>query len=299
MGGAMAARLLAAGHAVAGFDVNAYAIVQLVAGGGEAAGGPASAARGAEVLLVMVHDAAQVEQVLFGPARSDHGDAGPHAGRLGAVDALSPGCVVWLASTVPPAYAAELGQRLAARGVDFIDGPVSGGTTGADDGQLVAICGATAQAMDGADFALRACTHRIHRVGMPGAGSTVKMINQLLVAAHSALACEAMALAMRAGVDPLQVIDVIAESAGSSRMFEKRAPRIAAGDHAVHASIDTLRKDLGIAIRAAEQVGVEPVIGRCVQGLLDAASGSGHGAESDTSLVRHFLTARTDREDLR
>ena len=272
----MAARLLAAGHAVDGFDVDAGALARLVAGGGEATDSPAAAARRAEVLLVMVHDAAQVESVLFAPG-------------IGAVRTLPPGSVVWLASTVPPAFATRLAERLAAHDIAFIDGPVSGGLTGAEDGQLVAICGATAGALASADFVLRACTHRVHRVGAPGAGSTVKMINQLLVASHAVLACEAMALAMRAGLDTAQLIGVVTESSGNSQMFQKRAPRIAADEHAVHASIDTLRKDLAIAIDAAEQLGVEPTVARSVHGLLRAATDAGHGAESDTTLVRDYL----------
>ncbi|MBU1442143.1 MAG: NAD(P)-dependent oxidoreductase [Gammaproteobacteria bacterium] len=281
MGSHMAARLLAAGHAVVGFDVDSAATDRLVADGGRAAESPADAARAAEVLLVMVHDAAQVDRVLFG-----------EGGAAGALDTLPPRGVVWLASTVPPAYAQALSARLASRGVSFIDGPVSGGTSGAEDGSLVAICGAAPDVLEAASFALAACAQHVHRVGPPGAGSTVKMINQLLVAAHSALTAEVMALALRADVDTAQLIEVIGQSAGGSTIFEKRAPRIAAGDHAVHVTIDTLRKDLSIAIESARQMGLDPTIALGVQGVLNAAADAGHGAASDTTLVDDYLGTR-------
>lgn len=278
MGGAMAARLMDAGHNVSGFDVSADAVERFTRRGGQAVNSPALAAEGADVLLVMVHDAAQTEGVLFGGT--------------GAAARLSPGSVVWLASTVPPGYATELAARLDALGVALVDGPVSGGATGAQDGDLVAICGAAPQVLGRAAFALEACCRQVHHVGAAGMGSTVKMINQLLVAAHSALTSEAMALAARAGVDLAQFIDVITQSAGNSRIFEKRAPRIAAGDHAVHVSIDTLRKDLAIVIDTAHELGLQPAVALGVQGVLDAAAAAGHGSDSDTRLVQAYLGTR-------
>jgi 3-hydroxyisobutyrate dehydrogenase len=282
MGSAMAARLLAAGHVVSGHDLNPEAVAVLATQGGKAAASPAHAAQHAAVLLVMVHDAAQVESVLFGGQDAAQGAAGQ----------MAPGSVVWLASTVAPDYARALAQRLQAQGVALVDGPVSGGATGAEDGDLVAICGATPQALEQATFALQACCRQVHHVGEPGMGSTVKMINQLLVATHCALTSEAMALAMRAGVDPARLIEVIAQSAGTSRIFEKRAPRIAQGDHAVHVTINTLRKDLQIAIDTAHSLGLEPVIARSAHGLLSAAATAGCGAQSDTTLVQDYLGTR-------
>ena len=287
MGGAMAARLLGAGHVVTGYDLNPDATAGLVAAGGTAAESPAQAARDAEVLLVMVHDATQVDSVLFGGQVS----------AMGAAGQMAAGCVVWLASTVAPDYARALAQRLQAHQLALIDGPVSGGATGAGDGDLVAICGATPQALQQAAFALQACCRDVHRVGEPGMGSTVKMINQLLVATHSALTSEAMALAARAGVDPARLIEVITQSAGTSRIFEKRAPRIAAGDHTVQVTIDTLRKDLQIAIDAAHSLGMDPVIARSAHGLLNAAAAAGRGADSDTSLVQDYLGPRRGAGD--
>lgn len=275
MGGAMAARLLRAGHQVSGADLDAGARARLAALGGRIANTPAEAARGAELLLLMVHNAQQVDRVLDGAD--------------GALSSLVEGAVVWLGSTVAPAYARALAVRLAERGLLLIDGPVSGGATGAEAGELIAICGATPQALAQADFALRACTQQTYRVGPPGAGSTVKMINQLLVAAHSALTAEAMALASRAGVDSAQLIEVISHSAGQSRIFDKRAPRMATGDHAVHVAIDTLRKDLGIAIDTALGLGLQPSLARAVLGVFDAAAEGGHGGDSDTTLIGHYL----------
>ena len=291
MGGAMAGRILKAGHRVKGFDVRAEAVTNFVARGGQSVNSPALAAEGAEVLLVMVYDATQVDRVLFG---GDDGDTSS-PGIAAAITHLAPGCIVWLGSTVSPAYARQLAARLATHDVALIDGPVSGGATGADDGNLVAICGAEAHLLASAAFAMDACTQHVYRAGAPGMGSTIKMINQLLVTAHSALTSEAMALAVRSGVDPALLIEVISQSAGTSRIFEKRAPRIAAGDHAVHVSIETLRKDLQIVIATARELGLTPAIAQSVQALLATATDAGHGADSDTTLIDDYLNTRSAR----
>ena len=96
-------------------------------------------------------------------------------------------------------------------------------------------------------------------------------------------------------MEPLQLIEVVSNSAGQSRIFDKRAPRIAVGDHAVHVSIDTLRKDLGIAIDTARQLGLAPRLALGVQALLDEASGAGQGADSDTRLIERYLVPRGPR----
>ncbi|MCW5654548.1 NAD(P)-dependent oxidoreductase [Hydrogenophaga sp.] len=275
MGGAMAERLLDAGHVVRGFDIDAAAVARFGARGGWACETPAAAARDTELLLLMVHNEHQVAQVLEGPT--------------GALASMAPGGVIWLGSTVSPSVAIDLAARLAAQGIALIDGPVSGGATGAQTGDLVAICGGSPESLSRADFALRVCARHVYHVGPPGAGASVKMINQLLVAAHSVLTAEAMALARLAGVEPRQLIDVVSNSAGQSRIFDKRAPRIADGDDTVHVSVDTLRKDLSIVIEASNRLGLDPKIARAVLAVLDGAAQAGRGGQSDTTLIQDYL----------
>ena len=274
MGGAMAARLLAAGHAVQGFDPNPAAMQRLLALGGGAATHPADAAREADVLLMVVHDATQVEQALFGTD--------------GAASVLRRGAVVWLASTVTAEAARAFAARLEAMGLSMVDGPVSGGVTGARAGELTVIAGGTDAALAAARTAMNACASVIHHVGPVGAGASVKMINNLLAASHVALTAEALAFGVRAGVAPQKLIDVVRQSSGNSRMFDKRAPRMAAGEHDPQATVKTFMKDLGIALDTARELGFATPMAATAQQVFAMAAGLGHAAESDTLLVRVY-----------
>lgn len=271
MGAAMASSMQAAGLEVTGYDIDAQKAALFARPGAVPVRSPREAAQNAAIVVVVVHDEAQVEEVLAGPE--------------GAMPAMSRGAVVWLASTVSPSYAKKLGERLAACGLMLLDAPVSGGTTGASAGELTAIAGGSAQALTAAEPALVVCTRRVYHVGPAGAGSAVKMVNQLMVAVHSMLTGEAMALAVGAGLDAAKVIEVVTHSAGSSVIFAKRAPRIAAGEHEVQVSIATLRKDLAIAVGAARDFGLLlPLAERALQVLEDAIA-NGRGTLSDTRLV--------------
>lgn len=274
MGGAMAARLRTAGHVVRGFDPELAASERWVALGGHAAMHPADAACGADVVLMMVHDAGQAEQALFSAD--------------GAAGVLRPGAVVWLACTVTADDARALAARLEIQGLQMIDGPVSGGVTGARAGNLTVIAGASEAALISANAAMRACATVIHHVGPVGAGATVKMINNLLAASNVALTAEALAFGVRAGVSPQKLIDVVRHSSGSSRMFDKRAPRMAAGEHESQATVRTFLKDLGIALDAAGSFGFPTPLAATAHQVFTMAAGLGHIDRSDTLLVRVY-----------
>lgn len=274
MGAAMAQRLLRAGFDVAGFDLRPEPMAKLVKWGGRAASTPADAGWGAVVAVVMVHDALQADRALFGEA--------------GAAAALEAGAVVWLASTVTPDDAREFDRRLVARGLLMVDGPVSGGMTGAQDGELTVIAGAGAAAMEAAAGALHACASHVFHVGEVGAGSTVKMINQLLVASHLALAAEAVAFGVKAGVNAAQLVEVVMSSAGNSRMFEKRAPRMVAGDDAPHSTVKTFLKDLNIALDVAQKLKFPTPVAAAAHQVFTMAAGCGYADESDTRVLRVY-----------
>lgn len=271
MGGAMARRLVQAGFRVTGCDLDARAGARLAHHGGQMVANAALAAADASVLIVMVHDQSQVERVLFGPE--------------GAVPSLPVGATVWLASTVPPAYVRSLASRLAMHGVQFVDGPVSGGATGAEAGKLTVIAAGATAALAACAGVMGACAQRVLPVGDVGAASTIKAINQVLVAAHVALTAEALCVAERAGVDLAQLVDVISASAGSSRMFEKRAPRMAAADHLPHTTLATLDKDLRIALELAHALGVPMPLAESAHLVFLRAASAGRGGDSDTLLL--------------
>lgn len=274
MGGAMAERLCAAGYVVRGFDPDCASMERLLLHGGYATQNPADAACEADIVLLMVHNSKQVIQALFGAE--------------GAASALKSGAVVWLASTVTADDACGFAIRLESMGLQMVDGPVSGGVTGARSGELTVIAGSTADALNAASAAMLACASVIHHVGPVGTGSTVKMLNNLLAASHVALTAETLALGVRAGVAPNKLIDVIKQSSGSSRMFDKRAPRMAAGEHEPQATVQTFIKDLNIALDAANKFGFPTPMASTAHQIFCMAAGLGHAAESDTLIVRVY-----------
>lgn len=271
MGSAMAASMHAAGAEVTGYDIDPRKCGLIAESGMAVAQSPHDAARNAGIVVVVVHDQKQVEDVLFGAN--------------GAVRGMIRGSVLWQASTISPCYAKELAERLATFGILLVDGPVSGGLTGARAGELTAITGGSAQALAAAEPALLACTNHIYHVGAAGAGSAVKMVNQLLVAVHSILTGEAMALAAAMRLDATKVIEVVSHSAGSSVIFGKRAPRVAAGDHEVQVSIATLQKDLSIAVVEARAFGLKLPLAEKALKVLESAVATGRGALSDTQII--------------
>lgn len=276
MGGAMALRLVGAGFDVIGYDLNEASLVRLVEGGGRRAARISELGQDAAVAVVMVHNAQQVEDVLFGDG--------------GLAASLAPQSVVWIASTVTPRYIRDLDRRLGELGLHLVDGPVSRGS----GGDLSVFAAGSPAALDRARDVLGASAGRVFEVGAAGAGSAVKLINQLLTSAHIALTAEAMSLGQHCGVDPHQLIDVITQSAGASRQFERRAPRMIARDMTRHATIGTFLKDLDIVLEAAHALNVPTPLAVAVRQIFGMSSDAGHSADSETILMELYDQMKDD-----
>jgi putative dehydrogenase len=275
MGIGMSKNLIDAGLAVCGYDVNASAMEKLVGVGGSTAASPAAAAQDASLLIVCVFSADQAESALYGED--------------GAASTLANGATVVMCTTMAPEHARAIAARLAADGFLFIDAPITGGKRGADEGTLTVIASGSDAAMAAADGTFKAIGSRVYRVGdAPGAGSSVKMINQLLVGVHVAAAAEAVALAARAGADPQTVFEVITHGAGNSVAFETRVPNILAGDYTPRGAVDIFTKDLGIVTDAARSLNFPlPIASAALQQFL-AAAAAGHGRSDDSAVVKVY-----------
>ncbi len=275
MGLGVARSLLRRGFEVHGHDVRSEALEAFRADGGRAARSPAEVGAAVEVLIVLVVNAAQTEQVLFGPD--------------GAATALRDGAVVISSATVAPAYAEALGPRLAERRLLHLDAPVSGGAAKAATGELSIMASGTPAAFEKAAPALEAIAARVYRLGdRSGQGSKVKMINQLLAGVHIAAAAEAMALCIRAGADPAVVYDVICNSAGASWMFQNRVPHILAGDYTPLSAVNIFVKDLGIVLDAAREARMALPLTAAAHQMYLMAAAAGHGGEDDSAVVKIF-----------
>jgi 3-hydroxyisobutyrate dehydrogenase len=273
MGLGMAKSLIRAGHAVTGCDVSQEARSRLTAHGGTGAATPAEAAANADVLVVVVVNAAQTETVLFG--------------KDGAIEALKPGAAVISSATMAPADAKDFAARAEAKGILYLDAPISGGSVKAEAGKLTIMASGSAKAFAAARPALDAMAETVYELGdAVGIGSSFKVVNQLLAGVHIAAACEAITFAKSLNLDISRVFEVITKSAGNSWMFENRIPHVLAGDYSPHSAVSIFTKDLGIVsdIGRGRKFPL-PITSAALQ-LFIMTEAAGMGRDDDASVAR-------------
>ena len=274
MGYGMAQSCLRAGHETYGFDVAIEPMVRLQAeGGGDA---PLSEVSGkADAVVVVVLNAAQTEDVLFGPQ--------------GVVPLMRQGAVVVACATVPPEFAREMAARCEALGVHYLDAPISGGALKSAAGQLSIMAAGKAAAFSAAGAVLKATAETVFEVGdVAGAGSAMKAVNQLLAGVHIATMAEAMTFGMTQGVSPDMFVEVISKCAGSSWMLENRAPHIVAGDYTPHSQVNIWPKDLGIVLDIAKAANFSAPLTETALQQFDAAAVMGLGREDDAAVAKVY-----------
>jgi 3-hydroxyisobutyrate dehydrogenase len=278
MGGGMAASLVRAGFTVNGIDTNAARVAELAKTSGiVAAATPAHAAADASAFVISVVNAEQTDRVLFGPD--------------GAAERLPAGAVVIATSTVAPAFVETLEGRLRERGLLLIDAPVSGGTAKAATGELSIMASGDPQAFTNAADVLDAIAAKVYRLGdRAGMGSRMKSVNQLLAGVHIASACEAIAYAIRLGIEPAVAYDVITHSAGNSWMFENRIPHVLDNDYTPRSAINIFVKDLGIVLDVGRGDKMPLPLTAAAHQLFLAAAAMGFGGDDDASIARVFAT---------
>lgn len=274
MGYGMAQSCLRAGHETWGFDVADAPMQRFKADGGQDA--PlADAVAEADAVLVVVLNAAQTEDVLFGPE--------------GVVARMRPGAVVLACATVPPDFARRMEAQCNAAGVHYLDAPISGGSIKAAAGQLSVMAAGTSEAFEAAQGALKATATTVFELGdAAGAGSAMKAVNQLLAGVHIATMAEALTFGMTQGVSPEKFVEVISKCAGTSWMLENRAPHIVAGDYTPHSQVNIWPKDLGIVLDIAKASNFSaPITATALQQFI-AAAGMGFGREDDAAVAKVY-----------
>ena len=274
MGYGMASSLLRAGHRVWGIDVAAAQVERFRGEGGEA-GALAEVAGRLDAVVVVVLNAAQAEEALFGAE--------------GAVPRLRQGAVVVACPTVAPEFARAMEARCREAGVHYLDAPISGGSAKAAQGRLSVMASGTAEAFAAARPVLEATAETVFELGdAAGAGSAMKAVNQLLAGVHIAAMAEALTFGMTQGVAPAKFVEVISQCAGTSWMLENRAPHVVAGDYTPHSAVDIWPKDLGIVLDIARAAKFSaPLTAAALQQFL-AASGSGLGREDDAAVAKVY-----------
>ena len=273
MGLPMAKNLLAAGHAVRGIDLNPVALATLAEAGGQPADA-VFAASGADVLILMVVNAAQAEQVLF-----DNG----------ALEALADNGIVCLMATCPPAAVERIAARVSAAGRRFVDAPVSGGTTGAIAGSLTIMAACERATFEAVQPVFEGIGQRIFHVGeRAGQGATVKVVNQLLCGVHIAVVAEAFALAAKVGVDLPVLLEIMGGSAASSWMLKDRGPRMLQAEPEVSSAVDIFVKDLGLVLDMARASKFPLPLSSTAHQMFMQASTAGFAREDDSAVIKIF-----------
>ncbi|MDN7755027.1 L-threonate dehydrogenase [Burkholderia gladioli] len=275
MGLGVARSLLRAGFRVHACDLREDVLAAFAAEGGAPCATPAELGARCEVLITLVVNAAQTEAVLFG--------------EQGAVPAMRAGSVVISSATVAPDFAVQLGARVEAAGLLMLDAPVSGGAARAASGEMTVMSSGPAEAYAACEDVLAAIAGKVYRLGAEhGAGSKVKIINQLLAGVHIAAAAEAMALGLREGVDADALYEVITNSAGNSWMFENRVPHILDGDYTPLSAVDIFVKDLGLVLDTARRSKFPLPLSATAHQMFMSASSAGHGGEDDSAVIKTF-----------
>ena len=208
-------------------------------------------------------------------------------GEAGAIHGSSPGQVFVDHSTIDPATAQRVGAALAERQVQFIDAPISGGPMGAEAGTLAIMAGGEADAFAKAEPLFQAMGENIFHVGPLGAGSVVKLQNQLLVGINLAGIVEAMVLGAKNGVDPATSYQVLGTAMGDSRMLHRAMPDFILKRNFDPAfAIKLLVKDLRLATQLGQQASVRMLLSNLTQLVYEEAIAQGLADEDQTAVVK-------------
>jgi L-threonate 2-dehydrogenase len=275
MGKGMANSLRRAGNVVHAFDMRQENVTEFVKDGGVACRSTAELASKCDVVICVVVNAAQTESVLFGTQ--------------GCAGSLKAGSVFVMCSTVDPNWSIALEAKLESMDLHYIDAPISGGAAKAANGTMTMMSAGKPAAYAIAEPFLNAMAAKVYKLGdCAGAGSKVKIINQLLAGVHIAAAAEAMALGLREGVDAQALYEVITNSAGNSWMFENRMAHVLAADYTPLSAVDIFVKDLGLVLDLARASKFPLPLSSTAHQMFMQASTSGYAKEDDSAVIKIF-----------
>jgi 3-hydroxyisobutyrate dehydrogenase-like beta-hydroxyacid dehydrogenase len=277
MGFPMAGHLARAGHVVTVYNRSAAKSAQWMekvgaAHGGRSAPTPASAAAGMDLALVCVGNDDDVRAVILGAD--------------GALAAMRPGAVLVDHTTASATLARELHAAAKARGVRFLDAPVSGGQAGAENGKLTIMVGGDADAFALAEPVLSCYARAVTLMGGPGSGQLTKMVNQICIAGLVQGLSEGINFGMRAGLDIERVLDVIGKGAAQSWQMDNRGKTMAADKFDFGFAVDWMRKDLAICLAQARGDGAALPITALIDQFYARIQARGGGRWDTSSLIR-------------
>jgi len=274
MGKPMSKNLIKAGYSLVVNDVNKQAVAELAALGAETAENAAEVARMSDLVITMLPNSPHVKTVVLGKG--------------GVIEGAKPGQIVVDMSSIAPLASKEVGAALAAKGVEMLDAPVSGGEPKAIDGTLSIMVGGKQEIFDQCLPILRKLGASVVLCGGIGAGNTTKLANQIIVALNIAALSEAMVLASKAGVDPEVVYKAIRGGLAGSTVMDAKAPMILAGNFKPGFRIELHIKDLANAIETGHDVGVPLPLTSQVMEIMQALKVDGKAANDHSGIVQYY-----------
>jgi 2-hydroxy-3-oxopropionate reductase len=272
MGRPMALHLIQGGHAMRVYARRTEAMQPLVEAGAVACSSPADAARGADVIFTIVSDTPDVEQVVLGQG--------------GVIEGARPGAVLVDMSTISPAATRAIAQALAARGIEMLDAPVTGGEVGAINATLSIMAGGKPAVFENVRPLLELMGRNVIHIGANGAGQVAKTCNQIVGAVTVEAVAEGLTLARKNGVDPAKVREAMLGGFAHSRVLELYGARMLSRDFKPGFKAKLHKKDLRLAVEAASELNLGLPQTALIAQHLNALCGMGFGEEDSAQVVK-------------
>ncbi len=274
MGRPMLRNLLKAGHSVVAYGRTPAKLDAAVADGAQRAASNADVGARASIIITMLPDGPEVEEVVLGPS--------------GILSGSNPGSLIIDMSSISPLVSQKIGATCAAKGVDFLDAPVSGGEPKAVDGTLAIMVGGSDAAFAKAEPVLKCMGSSVTLTGPVGAGNTTKLANQIMVACNIAAMGEALTLATRCGLNPEVVVNAVKAGLAGSAVLNAKGPMLIARNFKPGFRINLHQKDLRNALKTAEANNVCLPLTAQVQQMLSSLIADGKG-DCDHSAIATFV----------
>jgi len=272
MGRGMAHNLLKAGFDLLVWNRTPGKSDELVKAGAKIATSPRDLASWCDIILVCVSDTPDVQAVILG--------------ENGVIEAVKSGALVIDMSTISPQATREIAATLAEKGAHMLDAPVSGGSEGAQKGTLSIMVGGEPDQFERAIPVFEAMGKTITLVGGHGDGQMVKLVNQILVVGHALAMSEALLFAKAGGLDLQKTLDAVSGGAAGSWMLTNRAPQIINRDWRPGFTVDLQQKDVRLALRAADELGIPLLATSLIFNLYRVVQNDGLGAEGNHALIK-------------
>jgi len=276
MGQPMSRRLLEAGHSLTVWNRTAEKAKSLLAAGAAWANSPGAVARTSDVVITMVTDSAASEEVICGAG--------------GVLAGARPGLILIDMSSIAPEMSRSIAARAQARGVPMLDAPVTGAPRVAAEGKLGIMVGGPRETFEACRPVFEKLAAKIVYAGGNGMGTTLKLVNNLILGVAIHAAAEALVLATKAGLDPQSVIEITSVGGARTGAMETRGPRMVRRDFTPHFSANNMYKDLSTALKLADECGASLPAASISREILRAARSQGKG-DQDSCVVMTVLEA--------